>query len=449
MINKILSLLSLWMVLVICISCQKEYLSKKADKALLVPKTLKDFDAILDGVSTFNNNFPALMSLASDDFYVTESGMLGLDQLQQSVYKWEADIFSGLASVPDWNHQYRKVFHANVVLDGLEDMHVIDKDVSDLNRIKGTALFHRAYAYYGLSQIFIDPFLTEEMGQRQGLVLRLEADINKENERSSVAETYGQIISDLEEAAELLPLNSLYQTRPNKNAAWALLARIYLSMADYKNAKLFADKCLSHNNGLVDFNLLDPNIRNPFPPIYSQYNEEVVYYSDLTLYAYMISSLVGVDTILYDSYNNNDLRKSAFFTSRATNLHSFTGSYSGSLAVFNGLANDELLLIRAECLAREGNGVLALNDLNYLLESRYKERFFEPLQLTDAKEILELILLERRKELVGRGLRWSDLRRLKYEDGHGRTLYRYIADERYELLPGAEFYTFPFPDYEE
>lgn len=449
MINRVIYLLSLSIVLIIGASCQKEYLAKKTNKALLVPTTLKDFDAILDGVSTFNNNFPALMSLASDDFYITENGIMALDQLQQSTYKWESGIFNGHTSVPDWNYQYRKIFHANVVLDGLGDMDVTDNDIMDFNRIKGTALFHRAFAYYSLSQLFIDPFLTEELGKGAGLFLRLEADINQESERATISETYGQIISDLEEAAELLPHNRRYKTRPNKNAAWALLARIYLSMANYDDAKRYADRCLSYNDKLVAFSSLDLSLSNPFPQIYSKDNEEIVYYSDLILYMYMISSLVSVDSLLYDSYNVNDLRKAAFFTSRGTNIHSFTGSYSGSLAVFNGLANDELLLIRAECLAREGNVVQARNDLNYLLQNRYEESFFESVQLNDAKELLDLILLERRKELVGRGLRWSDLRRLNHEDGYSITLYRHIGDERYELSPQAEFYTFPLPDYEE
>lgn len=449
MFNKMVSLLSVWIVLTFCISCQKEFLAKKSNKALLVPTALSDFDALLDAVTLVNYNYPSITTVASDDFHVVENGYLALDIVERAAYVWDESIFDGVSLVHDWDYQYSKIFHANVVLDGLKEFVVTDNNRSEFDRVKGTALFHRAFSYYSLSQVFMDPFLTTEMGRGPGLFLRFEADIGKEVPRSTVAQTYDLIISDLEDAAELLPVNSLYKTRPNKNAAWALLARIYLSISEYEKAKLYADKCLAANSELLDYNRLDTTLINPFPHALTSNNEEIIYYSNLILYRFLSSSLVGIDTLLYSSYTENDMRKTMYFTSREGNLHSFTGNYSGTSAIFGGLANDELLLIRAECLAREGNVVLALNDLNYLLENRYRETFFEPVQLTDANELLDLILLERRKELVGRGLRWSDLRRLNHEDGYSKTLYRYIGGERYELLPRAEFYTFSIPDYEE
>jgi len=59
-------------------------------------------------------------------------------------------------------------------------------------------------------------------------------------------------------------------------------------------------------------------------------------------------------------------------------------------------------------------------------------------------EALDTILVERRKELAFRGLRWSDLRRLNKE-GWGIMLNRNLNGVPYTLPPNSELYTLPIP----
>jgi hypothetical protein len=128
----------------------------------------------------------------------------------------------------------------------------------------------------------------------------------------------------------------------------------------------------------------------------------------------------------------------------------FKGSYSGSglVATFDGIANDELYLIRSECYARTGNINAAIADLNGLLKKRWKTGTFVPVTTSDAKAALKLILSERKKELIFRGLRWSDLRRLNTDEQFKVTLYRHIGGQQYSLTPGDKRYVMPIPDNE-
>jgi len=56
------------------------------------------------------------------------------------------------------------------------------------------------------------------------------------------------------------------------------------------------------------------------------------------------------------------------------------------------------------------------------------------------------ILAERRKELVMRGTRWSDLRRLNKEARFQKTIQRTSADGQvYVLQPNSNLYTWQIP----
>jgi hypothetical protein len=109
------------------------------------------------------------------------------------------------------------------------------------------------------------------------------------------------------------------------------------------------------------------------------------------------------------------------------------------------LALDETLLIRAECRARKGNVQGAMNDVNYLLKNRYKEGASYTYTAAGISEALEIIWKERRKELVFRGLRWVDLKRINKELS-SITLSRKVNGIMYKLPPGSNRYVLPIPD---
>lgn len=429
----------------VLVSCQKEFLQEKTDKALLIPTKLLDFQNLMDNLDVFNIA-PSLPVIASDDFYATDTRINSYTSAyQKNSYIWAEDIDEGL-SILDWNTPYQQVFYANVVLDGLDDLTLDASSQLEWNRIKGTALFHRAFAFFNIAQMFAKPYDLSSADFELGIPIRLEADVNKKSTRGTLQQTYNQILSDLKNAETLLPVTSSFQSRPNKVAAQALLARVYLSMGDYGNALLYSKTCLSVANSLIDFNSLSPTATSPFPVLPANNNSEVIFYSKMASYTFAISTNTTVNDELYKLYVAGDLRKTIFYSATPH----FKGRYTGSsLVLFGGLSTGEIYLIKSECEARIGDLNIAMSDLNTLLKKRWiSSQPYPTITAADREDALKKILLERRKELAFRGLRWGDLRRLNKDSRFATTIERTLNGTKYLLAPNSNRYTFPIPKQE-
>src|SRR5690606_15456494 len=126
-------------------------------------------------------------------------------------------------------------------------------------------------------------------------------------------ETYHQIISDLTDASELLAVTQEHPFRPSKSAAFALLAKTYLLMADYEQAAANASASLALNDSLVDFIESDPSERYLFPLDFGVSNPEVLFFCYSTLRLIVRESRMSVDPELPGAFHENDLRKELFF----------------------------------------------------------------------------------------------------------------------------------------
>ncbi len=429
-------------------SCKKQddWLNIKSTQNAVTPATLKDYQAVLDNTVVMNTNYSVIGLLGSDNLYIPDANLNGLDALSRNAYLWTKDIYQGATS-SDWLYAYQMVEYANIVLDGLGQS---GSGTAAYNNVKGSALFYRSYGFYQLSQLFCKPYLASSAGTDPGIPVRLSSDVNEKSLRGTVQQTYTQMIGDLQQAVSLLPQTPLYTTRPSSTAACALLAKIYLSMGDYVHAGQYADKALQINSRLIDYNTLNPGTANPFPT-FAKGNPEIIFYA----YTYALPAVYSssaaqgrINPALLQSYEDADLRKSAFFIADGTTgLYKFKGSYSAQAYDFSGIANDELYLIRAECNARTGNPAAALTDLNKLLKNRYLNGAFQPVNISVTTDLINRIILERRKELpFTANLRWEDLRRLNQDPVYALTLTRSYGGATYTLLPNSNFYTLPIPD---
>lgn len=418
--------------------CEK-YLDVKPDKSLVVPTTLADLKALLNNSDQMNSAYAVIQESATDNAYLESTRWKNLTNLTaKNCYIWDSNLFNDGES-NEWSYAYVRVNYCNLVLTKLEE----SKDVSpDGSLIKGEALFFRAASFYQLLELFAQPYNKNTADRDLGIPLRLTSDINEKSSRTSLQACYDRIIDDMKETLNLLPLTPAHKSKPSKMAAYALLARIYLSMERYGDAMTMADACLAYSDDLVDYKAIKPGTATTYPLL--RYNEEVIWHATSFGRPSLNVSNGRVDIDLVNSYRANDMRKQLFFRNQV-NLYSFRGSYDGSSVLFTGLSTNEMYLIKAECVIRQGNSPLALETLNKLLQFRYDETFI-PYKDLEGDELLEVILEERRKELVFRGLRWSDLRRLNKDPRFAKTIMRDIDGTIYKLEPNSAKYVLPIPN---
>ena len=424
-------------------SCQK-YLNIPERSDYVAVKTASDCQLLLDDYLTMNASYPSDMIISSDEYFVTD-GTASSNAESEGFYRWDKDAIRPSAD-PAWQSPYKKVFQANVVLETVANLRKDNAEASSvLDGLEGAALFFRAYNYFTLAQLYADPYKPSSDNGGPGIPIRVTSDLNEKTSRGTVKGTYDRIVSDLKRAVDLLPSSVSIVSRPGKAAAYALLSRCYLSMSDFTNALASANAALGLHNTLLDYNTLTTNGSRY---IQVRFNPEIIFqavaYEDY--YGFFSSQQVNVDSNLLAEYAGSDLRGKVFFSLSSDGFYKFIGSYDASTTLFVGLAVDELYLTRAECYARNGDAVKAMADLNTLLKSRYDNSGpYIDLVASGPEDALAMILTERKKELVLRGLRWTDLRRLNLNANTAVTLTRVIGGVSYTLPPNDLRYTLLIP----
>jgi tetratricopeptide (TPR) repeat protein len=438
----------IFLVIAICNGCSKEndFLNAKPNQSLAIPRTLTDIQLLLNDESLFNTNDPtSLGEMLTDEFYVPTSSYLSLTTMQQNAYIFASQIYDPSKIVSEWNSPYGQVYYANTALEYLPKVSFDVNQQNLYNQLKGTAMFYRAIAFYNIVQTFALPYSSTTASMELGIPLRLTSDINVPSARSNEKQCYDQIISDLQSAYSLLPAIASTPTHPSQLAVTAFLARIELAIGNYNDALNFANQSLGLFHTLTDYNSLTPGTLSISA---SSFLSEDIYHTTLCAEALNLTNYVSIiNPTLYSSYTTNDLRKTVFYILNS-GLPYFRGTYDYKTYTYSGIATDELYLIRAECYARAGNTTAALSDLNTLLITRWKTGTFIPFTATSPTDALNQILNERKKELVFRGTRWTDLRRLNQDSNYALTITHVINNTSYSLPPNSPLYAFPIPSAE-
>lgn len=425
-------------------ACSEKWLEEKQDTKLIVPTTLNDLDLLLNA-DVFQYDGRGGVETSCDDYEFTQ------EQFNQLYYGFDRDLIIWKSGVDmenllpmqmnEWKCAYHQIQICNVVLKRLATIEKNDNNSADYNRIYGIALYHRSKQFLNLVMTFSKYYDKSTSSIDLGIPLKLDDDIEEQIKRSTVEDTYYQIVSDLKESARLLPSNQTDYTTVAKAGAFALLARTLLFMDDYEGARNSADSTLKYNSFIQDFNQVTNTSASR--PLNIQSKE-------IHVRAAMVKvsnnpTTGRINTTLYNQYDNSDLRKILFFKTELDNKVSFKGNLLNTL--FTGTTTGEILLILAESEARLGNKVKAIETLNKLALNRYKKDQFIKFTANTNSEALDLILSERRKELVTRGLRWQDLKRLNRDAKYQKSLRRNIGSDFYELPANDPRYILPIPSF--
>lgn len=429
--------IGLLLFVLVASSCNK-FLDKKPDIKMAIPKTLADANLLLNDYTTLNGGYPTYGEMGSDDYYLTKERWEGVSNVDhRNAYIWSDDPYNDIVQ---WQRSYKTVYIANQVMEILRDLDS-QKEKEAFKRTLGGAYFFRAFAFHGLTELHCPAYKETSAAAEMGIPLRLNTGVDDKSVRASLKNTYHQIITDYGEAINILPAIEVVKGRPSKASAYAGLARVYLDMGVYQKAYLYADSCLQLNPDLMDFNALKVTDTYPIP----KFNVEVLFPALTAAASPMNVTTALMDTILIKSYAEGDLRKSIFFriNNNPKDSYYYKGSYDKSNSLFFGITSSEVYLVKAEAACRTNKITIALTAINKLLKARWNNQVpYVGVTETDPDRLLKIILDERRKELIFRGRRWADLKRLNLDSRFQKTLTRTIGEKVYTLEPNSDKYAF-------
>lgn len=419
--NNITKLLTVGLCSIMAVGCDASYLDKypemqnttdnffqneeQLDLAVIGAYSILQWDGLYNRSMYVIGENPS--DNAHDEVPANDSGYSG--QLDDFDATSSNDILCDV-----WKDGYIGIQQCNMVLNRIEG---IDIDQSKSSRLTGEMKFLRGLMYFNLVRVFGDvPLVTKET-----------TDPNEYfgQGRTAKSEVYAQIISDLSDAASLLPVDASELGRATKGAAQGILGSVYMAMGNYADAKTQFEAVKSLNK----YSLL-ANIEDVFNPALEG-NAEVIFDvqfasglngnnegSDLLRYCTPSGYQAGSKghciptTAVMNLFDESDARKLVYFKEVEGSTH----YASGKLAISSTVPEDcpsnyivlryaDLLLMLAECEVQVGTTANANGYLNEV-----KSRANVPtVSISDKTTLEEEIALERRKELANEGHRWFDL----------------------------------------
>ena len=372
----------------------------------------------------------------------------GTQKLPEHVQAFSWEEFTGIdQDTPSsfWMTTYEAIAHANEVLAVIDDL---EGDKPEKDAIRGEAYLTRAYGHFMLVNIFSKHYDNATASDDLGIpyVDEPETEFIKSYTRLSVDDVYDKIEDDLLEGLDLVD-GSYYANSGKyhftKNAALAFASRFYLFKGDLDECLRYSSEMLGSNPDIYvkDIPALQAEKINTedYIRLYHSPNDDsnlllirqisnfhipsLGHWPSRDLYSYIFENnpfgLVDErqDPAWVAGENGLAATKYEFLFERS----SLTSNVGLNYTIFLGFRGEEVLLNRAECYILQNNLSLALADLQFLVNKRYRGN--APLTLpllrahygtTDSQQACFLFLLdERRREFIHEGMRWFDIKRFE------------------------------------
>ncbi len=332
-----------------------------------------------------------------------------------------------------WYVSYKIINGANTVIDILKNK----KGKDALNRqLEGENYFLRAFCTFNLVRFYAKPYNEGDPSVNPGVILRKSAEEPSAKARASVKETYDFVLSDLKKAAALMD-ESRGKAYASKEAAWAMLSRVYLYKGDY-------DNCIAYSDSVINSGKFTLETSASFPTYFANaLNRSETIWAIAFTPADNRGKFGSIASMVYSDGNSGwgeEFASKSLRTIMSKHLNDVRWSYidtlytdNGSIAKKNGIEifyitkfsfqdGDpnlsspvmfrlaEMYLNRAEAYAHKGNVNSALADVNKIRKNRGLQNSLYT-SVPTGKTILDIVLNERRIELAFEGPRLFDLLR--------------------------------------
>ncbi|RZS67147.1 SusD-like starch-binding protein associating with outer membrane [Pseudobacter ginsenosidimutans] len=426
------------LVMLLLMGCKK-FLGVRLSETVVNPTTVTDFKEMLNHDSLALCNF-ILADLMSDDVRMTDA-MLQSDTSSFFAhdYLWAKDVWNMGDQDFMYNNAYSRILQMNIILSKIDEA---QGDTKQKNLLRAQAQINRAWYYLQLANLYGDHYQTATAATALAVPLVLLPDANVLPARATVQQVYDQIIKDLTAAVNSADLPAMGQTivQPGKAAGYALLARTYLFMGNYAAAETAAGAALELRSTLLNYNTA---YTMPGVLIDLSKNPETLLgrlCSDNSFLAKYSGASFLISPALRDLFEDTDTRLTVNFGADGN-----YNTYQYGWQVFNySVAVPELVLIKAECLARKADTDGALSWINRLRQNRLPGNSTPD----NHDDVLKIVLEERRRELFFHGgLRLFDLKRLNREAAYAQTPERMNDDNTTvlsTLAPGSPRYLMQF-----
>lgn len=321
------------------------------------------------------------------------------------------DIFKADAL---WVFYYRLINNVNSIIAYVDDA---DGNQDDKDMIKGQALALRAFGYFNLVRLFQHTYAIASDMPGVPIYTTPTTDQTVGQPRGTVQQDYDLILSDLLEAEKLLANYQRSGTEKNRidqSVVRGLLSEVYMTMDNWTKGAEYAKLALANypltTNDEYTAGFNDLSTPSWMWGMYQTKEHNLSDYSPFAMWAnwtrngftfqcfFLCDKFVGL-------FNDGDIRKSQFdwIWDQINISYKFrdNDALNGSI-VF--MRSEEMLLNEAECLARQGKEGEAKDLLWQLQDLRGATR-----TTSTGNDLIEDILIERRKELYGEGYSWYDI----------------------------------------
>lgn len=490
-------------LLTIMSSCSMELTPEGSISDTNALMTVDDYQKFGIGLNSMmrsitSGDYVVLSDIQLDDF----NAVIGNGNRRMEFYNGQIYPSTGeISSI--YSGYYSAIAQTNFVLQNgiikIQETSLTNEEKSILQQVLGTAYFFRAYCYSALADKFCQSYKNCSTRDKEGTGLSLQlvyhptADTSKYPGRSSLVDTYKQIVSDInnaitmieeyEQQAKVVPTND--ETYVNSDAAKALLARVYLNMGDDSNAakvaealigseryplisnkkqyhdmwfrdsgteiiwKVSADKLhCGSETGIAFYN----NDQNPdYVP-----NNDAIYLfeeSDTRWYAWFDNTESDNKVAKQKTIVNSGGSASMFLFAKypGNPILQISGATSTrSINMGKPLRIGEMYLIAAEANANMGEEIKAKDYLSQIESARSTGKNINYLS---GSALMEEIYNERHRELMGEGMRQADLKRWNIGftrsdafDGQNNVIISNYRNLRY--YAGDYRLTWPIPQHE-